>query len=381
MLRLPSGSLRQARSAQGRPLLTGHEDPGLASPGPCSAHKAAFRLLVCNDDSCEVLLPAGPGCAIRSQPSARSLAKLDWLSPPGCALVIKKPNDERAEAALCTVAAFLSAQGLTVLVEPTVHAATGGANGFAQTWQPQEVSQLGSRVDFCVCLGGDGTILWAASLFDGGGVPPCISFALGTLGFLTPFVWEDYPRALRSCLRGEFQVTLRSRLDCCIVRASDAGAAADWSGGHTTVLNEVVVDRGPSHSLVELDVFCDGMPATQFHADGIIVATPTGSTAYSLAAGGSVVHPGISAMLITPICAHSLSSRPLVLPDGVELRIRVPPSSRCTAWAAFDGRGRVELCRGDTLVVRISAFPVPAICSGTENEDWAIRLRSLARSF
>ena len=100
------------------------------------------------------------------------------------------------------------------------------------------------------------------------------------------------------------------------------------------------------------------------------MSTPTGSTAYSLAAGGSMVHPGIAGVLFTPICPHALSSRPLLLPDGVELRIRVPLTSRCTAWAAFDGRGRRELQRGDTLAVRVSPFPVPAVCSGTENEDW-----------
>jgi NAD+ kinase len=387
MRRMATSAMRQSRSALGRPLITGRSDEAPADASSptcveCATGKSPFRLLLCNDDTCEVLLPSGPGCDIRNELRARSLIELTWLARPRTALIVKKPNDEGAEAALCRVAAFLVAEGLSVLVEPGVHAATGGANGAAATWTPAEAASLGQRVDFCVCLGGDGTILWAAGLFRHG-VPPVISYAMGSLGFLTPFVIDDHHRSLRMVVGGEFQVTLRARLMCRIIRAADAAAyeaaaAAGappseeaWSDSASyTVLNEVVVDRGPSHSLVELDCWCDGMPMTKMQADGIIVATPTGSTAYSLAAGGSMVHPGISAMLFTPICPHALSCRPLLLPDGVELRVRVPDTSRCTAWAAFDGRGRQELCRGDTLAVRVSPFPVPAVCSGTENEDW-----------
>ncbi len=382
---MAASALRQSRTALGRPLITGRgeEAPADADPSPKSGGcgKAPFQLLLCNDEACEVLTPSGPGCDIRNELRARSLCELTWLERPRTALIVKKPNDAGAEATLCRVAAFLAAEGLTVLVEPAVHAATHGADGAASTWGPGEAARLGQVVDFCVSLGGDGTILWAAGLFARG-VPPVISYAMGSLGFLTPFMPDDHPRSLRMLLAGEFQVTLRARLACRVIRAADAAAYdaasaasgegdAAWSDSAThTVLNEVVVDRGPAHSLVELDCWCDGMPMTKMQADGIIVATPTGSTAYSLAAGGSMVHPGISAMLFTPICPHALSCRPLLLPDGVELRIRVPDTSRCTAWAAFDGRGRVELCRGDMLAVRVSPFPVPAVCSGTENEDW-----------
>ena len=226
---------------------------------------------MCNDDTCEVLLPSGPGCDIRNELRARSLVELAWLARPRTALIVKKPNDAGTEAALCAVAAFLHSEGVTALIEPGVHAATGGAHGMASTWTPEEASSLGSRVDFCVCLGGDGTILWAAGMFARG-VPPVISYAMGSLGFLTPFVIEDHHRSLRMVLAGEFQVTLRARLACRIIRAADvaayeAGDAAGeavWSDAAAhTVLNEVVVDRGPSHSLVELDCWCDGMPMTK----------------------------------------------------------------------------------------------------------------------
>ena len=97
--------------------------------------------------------------------------------------------------------------------------------------------------------------------------------------------------------------------------------------------------------------------------DGLIVSTPTGSTAYALAAGASMVQPSVPAVMVTPICPHSLSFRPIVLPAGVELRVSVSPASRNTAWVSFDGRKRQELCHGDSLRVTTSIYPIPSICS------------------
>ena len=97
--------------------------------------------------------------------------------------------------------------------------------------------------------------------------------------------------------------------------------------------------------------------------DGLIVSTPTGSTAYAVAAGASMIHPSVPAVMVTPICPHSLSFRPIVLPAGVELRISVSPASRNTAWVSFDGRARQELGHGDSLRVTTSIYPIPSICS------------------
>ncbi|KAG0229540.1 hypothetical protein BGW41_003007 [Actinomortierella wolfii] len=111
------------------------------------------------------------------------------------------------------------------------------------------------------------------------------------------------------------------------------------------ILNDLVLDRGPSANLSLLELFGDEEHLTTVQADGIVISTPTGSTAYSLAAGGPLTHPDIPAILISPICPHTLSFRPMLLPDSMELRICVPFDSRSTAWASFDGRGRVELKR------------------------------------
>ena len=102
--------------------------------------------------------------------------------------------------------------------------------------------------------------------------------------------------------------------------------------------------------------------------DGLIVSTPTGSTAYAVAAGASMIHPSVPAVMVTPICPHSLSFRPIVLPAGVELRISVSPASRNTAWVSFDGRKRQELCHGDSLRVTTSIYPIPSICSQVRSQ-------------
>ncbi|KAJ3271422.1 hypothetical protein HDV01_006628 [Terramyces sp. JEL0728] len=136
------------------------------------------------------------------------------------------------------------------------------------------------------------------------------------------------------------------------------------------ILNDLVVDRGPSAYMSQLDLYVEEKPLTAVQADGLVVSTPTGSTAYSLAAGGSLVHPEVPSFLLTPICAHSLSFRPMLLPDSTELQIKVPIDSRSTAWASFDGRHRTELKQGDYIVVKLSRYPVPTVCQDSSSIDW-----------
>jgi NAD+ kinase len=125
----------------------------------------------------------------------------------------------------------------------------------------------------------------------------------------------------------------------------------------------VVVDRGPSPYVSNLEIYGDNNLLTVVQADGCIFSTPTGSTAYSLSAGGSLVHPDIPAILLTPICPHTLSFRPMLLRDSMALRIAVPRGSRATAYAAFDGRGRVELREGDYVDIAASQYPLPTVLS------------------
>ena len=289
-------------------------------------------------------------------------------------------------------------------------------------------------LSFPLQLGGDGTVLFTSWLFQQI-VPPVLPFALGSLGFLTNFDFSDHKAVMDSAIENGIRVNLRMRFTCTVYRAVaeketkkrkavkkactgeilmkdlERGGWEALEAGipQTTpahrekdreikcfttrpvetfeVLNDLVVDRGPSPyvSLLELfGVYCPSTPQrrvdfrnagdehhmTTVQADGLVVATPTGSTAYSLSAGGSLVHPEIPAILISPICPHTLSFRPMLLPDTMELRICVPFNSRSTAWASFDGRGRVELRQGDHIKVTASKYPFPTVCADKQSTDW-----------
>ena len=136
-------------------------------------------------------------------------------------------------------------------------------------------------------------------------------------------------------------------------------------------LNEVVIDRGTSTYLGMLDIYCDNTKITTAQADGLIVSTPTGSTAYSLAAGGPLCMPSIPGIILTPICPHALSFRPAVFPDSVTLRIALPESARQShAQVCFDGKETQMLYPGDAVVVTTSVWPLPAICREDQHIDW-----------
>ena len=129
-----------------------------------------------------------------------------------------------------------------------------------------------------------------------------------------------------------------------------------------------MIDRGPSPWVSNLELYSDDKPLTIVQADGLILSTPTGSTAYSLSAGGSLVHPSIPAILLSPICPHTLSFRPMLLPDSTVLRVCVPRTSRATAYVSFDGRNRVELRKGDYVEIQASRFPFPTVAK--EEGEW-----------
>ncbi|XP_034244105.1 NAD kinase-like isoform X1 [Thrips palmi] len=245
---------------------------------------------------------------------------------------------------------------------------------------------LTDKIDFIICLGGDGTLLYASLLFQRS-VPPVMAFHLGSLGFLTPFQFDDFQPQITKVLEDNAALTLRSRLECIIERgdAEDAdgdsmltktstrGLRGRTSSGMPTsllVLNEVVIDRGPSPYLSNIDLYLDGKLITSVQGDGLIVSTPTGSTAYAVAAGASMIHPSVPAIMVTPICPHSLSFRPIVVPAGVELKIALNCDARHTAHVSFDGHCPQELRMGDSLRVTTSKYPVPSICAADQITDW-----------
>ncbi|CAJ2501717.1 Uu.00g045700.m01.CDS01 [Anthostomella pinea] len=233
-------------------------------------------------------------------------------------------------------------------------------------WSPDLCWTQPEKFDLVLTLGGDGTVLFTSWLFQRV-VPPVLSFSLGSLGFLTTFEFEKYKQQLNRIMGSEgMRVNLRMRFTCTVFRNGTSGQGME-EGEQFEVLNELVIDRGPSPYVSNLELYGDNELLTVVQADGCIFSTPTGSTAYSLSAGGSLVHPDIPAILLTPICPHTLSFRPMVLSDTMLLRVSVPRNSRATAYCAFDGKGRVELKQGDHVTITASQYPFPTVMStGTE---------------
>ncbi|KAK4156872.1 ATP-NAD kinase-like domain-containing protein [Chaetomidium leptoderma] len=227
-------------------------------------------------------------------------------------------------------------------------------------WTPDLCWTQPEKFDLVLTLGGDGTVLFTSWLFQRI-VPPVLSFSLGSLGFMTSFEFERYKFHL-SRVMGEdgMRVNLRMRFTCTVYRDGPAGHEVE-EGEQFEVLNELVIDRGPSPYVSNLELYGDNELLTVVQADGCIFSTPTGSTAYSLSAGGSLVHPDIPAILLTPICPHTLSFRPMVLSDTMLLRVSVPRNSRATAYCAFDGKGRIELKQGDHVTITASQYPFPTV--------------------
>ncbi|KAF1946016.1 ATP-NAD kinase [Clathrospora elynae] len=233
-------------------------------------------------------------------------------------------------------------------------------------WTPDVCWETPEIFDLVLTLGGDGTVLFTSWLFQRI-VPPILSFSLGSLGFLTNFEFAQYRPALDKimCETG-MRVNLRMRFTCTVYRSQKhaaPGSPTHIEAEQFEVLNELVIDRGPSPYVSNLELFGDNTLLTVVQADGCIFSTPTGSTAYSLSAGGSLVHPDIPAILLTPICPHTLSFRPMLLNDSMLLRIAVPAKSRATAYCAFDGKGRVELRQGDHVTIAASQYPFPTVLS------------------
>ncbi|XP_026515792.1 NAD kinase isoform X1 [Terrapene carolina triunguis] len=322
--------------------------------------------------------------------------RLTWNKPPKSVLVIKKIRDASLLQPFKELCVYLTEENnMIVYVEKKVleDPAIVNDDNFGPVKKKfctfrEDYDDISNQIDFIICLGGDGTLLYASSLFQGS-VPPVMAFHLGSLGFLAPFNFENFQSQVTQVIEGNAALVLRSRLKVKVVKEHrekktliqngiEENGVISTSlememGKHIMqyqVLNEVVVDRGPSSYLSNVDVFLDGHLITTVQGDGVIVSTPTGSTAYAAAAGASMIHPNVPAIMITPICPHSLSFRPIVVPAGVELKIMLSPDARNTAWVSFDGRKRQEVCHGDSISITTSCYPLPSICFRDPVSDW-----------
>lgn len=296
---------------------------------------------------------------------------LRWSEPPRNILLVKKDGNNTTNQALKDFACHIKStySGLNLILEPKTAAELEGHIPFGICSFPESKhneAPYHDVVDLIVTFGGDGTILHAASLFAASErVPPILSFSMGTLGFLGEWKFSEFKRAFRetymsgaeterksaisdeevpvdgtrtgwSSIRGKSmgsqrgaKVLVRQRLKIGIFDAN--GNRLNTNGGPAKdrhAMNEVLLHRGRDPHLAIVEVFVGGRFLTEAVADGMIVSTPTGSTAYSLSSGGSIIHPLVPSLLLTPICPRSLSFRPLVLPSTAPITLRLSQNNR-----------------------------------------------------
>jgi NAD+ kinase len=257
--------------------------------------------------------------------------------------LVGKYNAPGMAGVLQDIAEFLRRQGAEVSLERETAVNTGLSSYGSWT-----VPELGARCDLAVVVGGDGTMLGIARQLAPFGTP-LVGINEGRLGFITDVSVSEYEATLAPMMMGDYVQERRSMLQGQV-----------WRHGQCIfeglAMNDVVVSRGATASMVELKVHINQEPVANFRADGLIVSSPTGSTAYALSAGGPILHPGIAGWVMVPIAPHDLSNRPIVLPDSGEVSIEVVAGRDVSV--NFDMQGLAKLVHGDCVTVRRSVHQV-----------------------
>lgn len=215
-------------------------------------------------------------------------------------------------------------------------------------------SELPGVADMLVVLGGDGTLLSVARLVQGRDVP-ILGVNLGSMGFLTEVTIEEMLPVLEQVLKGSYGIDRRMMLKAQVLRQ---GSCIE----EQSLLNDVVINKSALARILTLEVTVDGIYLTTFQADGLILSTPTGSTAYSLAAGGPIIYPSLSSILLTPICPHTLTNRPIILPVGSTIEVTLRSEER-DAYVTLDGQLGLPFLENDVAKIQQSDYTVPLIKS------------------
>jgi len=258
---------------------------------------------------------------------------------------------------LAQLAALAPERGMTLYAEPLL----------ADLWSGPPPPDLdAAALDVLLSFGGDGTLLRGARLLEGRGVP-ILGINLGKVGFLTSVSRYDMPAALDALVSGQYTTESRQALKATILEAD--GQATPLA----LAVNDVVVHKGGVARVIRLDVVVQGESVGPYSADGIIVATPTGSTAYSLSAGGPIVVPGVQALVITPICAHTLAVRPLVFPASWDVVIQPVDPDEADVIVSVDGQVVTHLGVGSR--VRVCAAEAPVLLVRVGSESYFQRMR------
>jgi NAD+ kinase len=260
--------------------------------------------------------------------------------------IFLKPDQPEAEDTLRALVGWLRERGVSV---------RGDAE--CERWTKLEATpreELAAWADLLVGLGGDGTLL-AVARAAGTRRVPILGVNLGSFGYLTEVNVDEMFPVLERVLGGHAEVETRMRLD---VLAERDGAVI----GRYLALNDAVITKTALSRMIDLETRADGAEVTTYHADGLIASTPTGSTAYSLSAGGPILLPGSGVMVLTPICSHALTQRPLVLPQTCVVEISVRTRGE-EAFLTVDGQEGLRLRAGDRVTVRRSPHPVEIVSS------------------
>jgi NAD+ kinase len=262
--------------------------------------------------------------------------------------IVVKPNKPEAEPVLQRLVAWLRERGRQVMLDQEAMAIfPGAADSLPRT-------EVVGWSDLVIVLGGDGTILSVARLMGAREVP-ILGVNLGGLGFLTEITLDEVIPTLEAVLRNEFDVSRRLTLTARVLRGETPLASFE-------ALNDAVITKTALSRIVDLETHVNGEYVATFRADGLIVSTPTGSTAYCLAAGGPIIYPTLPAMLIIPICPHTLTNRPLVIPDSAVVEI-IQGSAGEEVHLTVDGQVGVALRYRDVVSLRRSGRTVALIKS------------------
>ena len=263
-------------------------------------------------------------------------------------MVVRRDRPAKAMALAAQLGAWIRREGLELIASDEIAAEIGGA---AVTNE-----DLAQRADLLVVLGGDGTLLGVAREI-GALEKPILGINLGGLGFLTEVSTDEAMGMLARIVAGDYSVDGRIMLQAAVRRDGTDGVVEEFSA-----LNDVVIVKRAVGRMLELAVVANHIPFCTYRADGLIIATPTGSTAYALSAGGPIVYPSLRVIVLAPICPHTLSNRPVLLPDSFELDIRVKADDQ-GAMLTCDGQESAPVGPTDTIVITRGKFTVQLIRS------------------
>lgn len=257
--------------------------------------------------------------------------------------IVSKPNKPEVAQIVPGLREWLAGHGYSYVVDPETARFAAGAETLSR------VDMASRQLEFVIVLGGDGTLLSAARAVASAGIP-IVGVNLGALGFLTEIPLDELYPTLESIIKGSCGLDIRSMVHCEVSRGREIVASYE-------ALNDVVVGKGTIARLNHCDVYIDKVFVSRYQADSLIVSSPTGSTAYSLAAGGPILMPDVDSFVITPVSAHSLTHRPLVVRDTSQIEI-VVMTGEDEAYLSIDGQAGMPVYDGDHIYCRKSEYHV-----------------------